>query len=268
MIYDCFSFFNELDLLELRLNILDSVVDRFVIAEATRTHQKKSKPLYFQENKNRFAPFLHKIDHIIVDSYPTFWNSGRPRINSWHYEKNQREHLMKGLKQCKPHDMVIVSDLDEIPNPELVKKYSQHDKDVVFEQYMFMFYFNMISTSKKTNEFDLWPGTVMTKFKNISTLNEVRMKRDHKNTQAIRLPYSGWHFSYMGGVEKIITKLESYAHNEFNNEEFKSVDRIQQIISKGEDLFNPDVTNALLKDESILPEYLLKNKNIYSKFFA
>ncbi|MES2767909.1 MAG: hypothetical protein V4596_02085 [Bdellovibrionota bacterium] len=268
MIYDCFSFFNELDLLELRLNILNPVVDRFVISEATRTHQKKEKPLFFEQNKERFKPFLHKIDHIIVDTYPTFWNSGRPKIRSWHYEKNQREQIMKGLKQCKPDDMIIVSDLDEIPNPELVKKHAHHDGDIVFDQYMFMFYVNMISTSKKTKEFDLWNGTVMTKFKNVETLNKVRMKRDSKNMDALRLPYSGWHFTYMGGVDKIITKLESFAHTEFNYDEFKSKDRIQEIINKGGDLFNPEVTNSILKDESILPEYLLKNKKNYPQLFA
>jgi beta-1,4-mannosyl-glycoprotein beta-1,4-N-acetylglucosaminyltransferase len=268
MIYDCFSFFNELDLLELRLNILNPVVDRFVIAEATRTHQKKEKPLYFQENKERFKPFLHKIEHVIVDTYPTFWNSGRPKINTWHYEKNQRKQIMKGLSKCGPEDMIIVSDLDEIPNPELVKKHAGHDGDVVFDQYMFMFYLNMISTSKKTKEYELWPGTVMTKFKNIDTINKVRLLRNPENLNALRLPFSGWHFTYMGGVDKIITKLESFAHKEFNYEEFKSADRVQEIINKGEDLFNPDVTNALLKDEKILPEYLLKNKSKYPHLFA
>lgn len=268
MVYDCFSFFNELDLLEIRLNIMNSVVDKFVIAEATRTHQKKEKPLHFFKNRERFKPFLEKIEYIVVDTYPTFWNSGRLKINSWHYEKNQREQLIKGLTKCNPDDMIIVSDLDEIPNPEVVKKHIQSNENIVFEQYMFMFYLNMISKSKNSNKYESWSGSVMTKFKNIKNLNKVRLLRGVENTNTVRLPEAGWHFSYMGGVEKIVTKLESFAHTEFNYSDFKSPARIQEIIQKGEDLFNPHVINTPLKDENILPPYLIQNKIKYRHLFA
>jgi len=107
----------------------------------------------------------------------------------------------------------------------------------------------------------------MTKYKNITTINEVRLKRNPENSQALRIPFSGWHFSYMGGLDKIITKLESYAHKEFNYDAFKSPDRIKKIIDSNEDLFNPDITNNLLKNELILPEYILKNKKSYAHFF-
>ncbi|HXP48954.1 MAG TPA: hypothetical protein VN922_03315, partial [Bacteroidia bacterium] len=70
MVYDCFTFFNELDILEIRLNVLDKVVDKFVLVEATRTHQGKEKPLYYNENKTRYVAFADRIIHIIIDTFP------------------------------------------------------------------------------------------------------------------------------------------------------------------------------------------------------
>ncbi|HZX73462.1 MAG TPA: hypothetical protein VFE57_03515, partial [Cyclobacteriaceae bacterium] len=80
MVVDCFTFFNELDLLEIRLNILNETVDRFVLVEATRTFQNNPKPLYFNENKKRFEAFLPKITHIIVDDYPWFFFKSKRAI--------------------------------------------------------------------------------------------------------------------------------------------------------------------------------------------
>lgn len=77
MVYDCFSFFNELDLLEIRLNTLDSIVDKFILVESTLTHTGNQKPLFYAENKSRFKKFNDKIIHIIVDEFPSF-----PNINT------------------------------------------------------------------------------------------------------------------------------------------------------------------------------------------
>ena len=88
MIYDCFTFFNEFDLLEIRLNELDSVVDKFVLVEATKTFSGKDKPLYFNENKNKFNKFLNKIIHVIVDEYPNL-------NGDWVIENHQRNEISK-----------------------------------------------------------------------------------------------------------------------------------------------------------------------------
>ena len=114
-------FFNELELLEIRLNELDPVVDQFVLIEATRTHQKKPKSLIYNENKSRFRKFENKINHIILDKYPTVFTKLRP-VKNWHYEKHQREMLKLGLKDLQDNDGVIVSDLDEIPSAEAIRK--------------------------------------------------------------------------------------------------------------------------------------------------
>ena len=118
MIYDCFTFFNELDLLEIRLNTLNDYVDYFVLVEATKTFTGKDKPLYYNENKERFKQFENKIIHIIVDTYPD-------STNPWVLENHQRNSIANGFANCKDNDIILISDLDEIPRPELIDKYKK-----------------------------------------------------------------------------------------------------------------------------------------------
>ena len=138
MIYDCFTFFNELDLLEIRLNILNEVVDKFVLVEATRTHRGNPKPLYFKENKKRFAPFLDKIIHIVVDSYEPVEKyiaskDSDPKLHSWAYENFQRHAIIHGLDDLKDEDSLIISDLDEIPTAEAVRRAANASDKHVFQ---------------------------------------------------------------------------------------------------------------------------------------
>ena len=122
MIYDCFCFFNELDLLEIRLNTLDSVVDKFILVESTLTFTGNSKPLYYTENKNRFEKFKNKIIHIIVDNFPSIPNATYREI-AWIREYTQRNAILRGIpKTAKDDDYLIIADLDEIPCPEAIKK--------------------------------------------------------------------------------------------------------------------------------------------------
>lgn len=116
-IYDCFTFYNELDLLEIRLNELNSEVDYFVIVEATRTQTGNKKKLYFELNKKRYAKFKSKIIHIIIKDMPNIkYNS------AWVLENYQRNQIIKGLNKCDLKDIIFISDLDEIPNKNTFKK--------------------------------------------------------------------------------------------------------------------------------------------------
>src|ERR1700722_9865012 len=115
MIYDCFTFFNELELLELRLHELAGVVDKFVLVEATETHTNKPKPLYYQENRARFSAFHDKIIHV---THAKMLKSS----DTWIPETFQRNCIGRGLKDCRPDDFVLVSDLDEIPRADVVKR--------------------------------------------------------------------------------------------------------------------------------------------------
>ena len=114
-IYDCFIFYNELDLLEIRLNELNDVVDGFVLVEAERSHQNKPKPLFFQNNKNRYEKFLPKIKNIIVSENLFVDN------DAWRNEKLQRNTITVGLSDLADDDLVIVSDADEIPSKQSVQ---------------------------------------------------------------------------------------------------------------------------------------------------
>ena len=273
MIYDCFAFFNELDLLRLRLNELNEVVDKFVIVEATRTFQKKPKPLYFQENKELFAEFEHKIIHIVVDAYPTFWKKFRiPTV--WDYDNHQKEQILQGLKQCKEDDVVIVSDLDEIPNPDKIKEYAQTEGIKVFRQYQSYYFLNNVCrkihdfagralAQVNENGYGFWQGSVMLNYKDIKSIKEARKNRDKDPKEGIIvLSESGWHFSYMGGVDKIIEKLGAWTHPEYNTEENRNPERIKRIIREGRSLFYSDEEYELIDISNSplpFPKYLREN---------
>ena len=122
MVYDCFSFFNELDLLEIRLNVLKDVVDRFVLVEAVRTHTGKEKPLFFKENEARFAEFSDRIIHITVTDFSSVQSMPESRRRAWFIENLQRNSIVEGLSCAKDDDVVMISDVDEIPKPEAVKR--------------------------------------------------------------------------------------------------------------------------------------------------
>ena len=116
MIYDCFGFFNELDLMEIRLNVLKDVVEKFVLVEAGETHSRKTKPLYFKENAARFAEFRDRIVYVGIERFPDVC------VTDWARENYQRNAIADGLKGAKDDD-VLVSDLDEIP---IVCPYPSH----------------------------------------------------------------------------------------------------------------------------------------------
>lgn len=114
-VFDSFIFFNELDLLQIRLSVLAPHVDRFVLVEATHSFQGQTKPLYFEKNRQRFAPFLDKIEHVVVDNFPD-------AASPWDREHFQRDAILRGLASCADDDLVIISDADEIPRPQAIPR--------------------------------------------------------------------------------------------------------------------------------------------------
>lgn len=115
-VFDCFPFFNELDVLEIRLAELNELVDQFVIVEATHTQTGNPKPLYFADNRQRYDRYVHKITHIVVDDLPL------EAPSHWAREIHQREAIMRGLGDARMDDLVITSDCDEIPKPERLRR--------------------------------------------------------------------------------------------------------------------------------------------------
>lgn len=164
MVYDCIPFFNELDILNLRLHILDPLVDKFIIEEATVTFSGEPKELCFAKNKELFKEFLPKIEYIVVDNSPV-------QMTTHERDKFQKNALERGLKNASDEDVIILSDADEIPNPKVLKEIIDHfDSGKVYHlaQRMFYCYLNMEEMSGKllsvTGEFPgvhrkMWLGT-------------------------------------------------------------------------------------------------------------
>lgn len=243
MIYDCFTFFNELDLLEIRLNVLNDVVDKFVLVEATKSHSGKDKALYFSEHKERYKAFQDKIIHVIVDDYPEC-------TSPWVYENHQRNAILRGLTQAQPDDAIMISDLDEIPEPSLVRAYAKSKEVVLFIQKLFYYYLNYLNVSSPD-----WPlGTKLLPYAYFLgddtmlkvSYNEFHLPELNQGVTPTKIRFvenatmirdAGWHFSYLGGTEAIIKKIQSTAHQEFNQEKNRDPKEILQQIMSGKDIF-------------------------------
>lgn len=220
-IYDCFPFFNEVELLKIRMTTLYDHVDHFVIVESVETHQGDAKPLYFEENKELFAPFADKIIHITLQER-------LKTDNPWVRENYQRNQIVRGLIHCKDSDIILISDLDEIVDPKCLRNIRYHlmrgkRAFVGTTQRMYIYYLNHFDS--------LWHGTVATTYKALKERSP-QYFRDHRN-KGLRLPHSGWHFTYIGGLEKVIQKLEAFAHSEGNTPENKNKEILLKKINAG-----------------------------------
>ena len=211
MIYDCFTFFDELDLLELRLRTLDSVVDRFVLCEAPFTFRGKHKPLYFAESAARFAPWKDKIVALV---YP-----GPAREDPWENEWSQRDYLATALSACDPEDLIMLSDCDEVPDPRNVGARPQEKLVLAHRQRMSVGYVNRISLMP-------WLGTRSLPRRNLERCGRLRDVRQLAQSD-VEIIEGGWHFTYLGGADAIARKFMSYAHTEFDLPYFTDRRRIE-----------------------------------------
>lgn len=280
-IYDCFCFFNELDLLELRLNILDPYVDYFVISESSVTHTGVAKPYYYEENKERFAKFAHKIIHLKIEDTPNdFINLQEPDISTedgqcvylihefiktqtnrfdrrtqiaYGRDFYQKECIRRGLTNCNDDDIILSSDLDEIPNPDILKDIDNIIDTAPYFMFNQMAYYYYLNLLKETE----WKGTRMGRYKNLKNFsyNELRGNQMHN------IPNGGWHFSYMGGAEKVKHKIESFSAQEMNNTHV--ISSIENNINSGTDpFFRSRLTQVSI--DSTYPKYLLDNIEQYT----
>ena len=272
MIYDCFTFFNELDLLEIRLNILNDVVDKFVLVEMDKTHTGATKPFYFEQNKERYKKFLDKIIHIKVTKYPELASSSSDGFgNKWILENYQRDKIMDGLKNANDGDVVIISDLDEIPNPEIVKNYD-NSGIWVLEQSMFYYFVNMLCYTSP-----IW--TNGSRMGQIKDLKEPQQKLEPREffefsqygkptyfrfCSGKRIKNAGWHFSYCGGIDAIIKKRKSIVEQQFNTKENMSKKYIKKAMLSGKDILGrAEYAYMALNLDDSFPKYILENQEKY-----
>lgn len=241
-IYDCFTFFNELDLLEFRLRLLDPVVDFFVLAESNITHSGKPKPFYYKENESRFAKWAHKIIYIPALQDSTGMQFGvddkyNPGSDAWKLENEHRNFLSQVRDRVEDNDMVILSDLDEMPNPYALKAIGTPAAPQALSMLFHYYFLNCQNTGYER----WWKGSIVCSGADYKA-NPAQHFRDRRNDFPA-VPEAGWHFSFIGGIEKIRQKLQAFAHREFATEEYWSDANIIRAMEKGEDIFKrPGVT--------------------------
>ena len=277
MVYDCFQFFNELDILKIRLNVLSPVVDKFVISEATETFSGLPKPLYYEENKEMFREFEDKIIHQVVTDIPAGGTHERDE-----FLKNA---VARGLTDCTDDDVIIFSDMDEIPNPDVIRRILdagiEKDKIYHFAQRLFYCYLNMEEVSgnllSRAGEFDgitgadrKWLGSKMLSYQLLREkgwhLWDIRFPE--YLPLGVRVADGGWHFGYMGGHgeadvrKRVQEKVISAAHQEYNNR--RTLDRVQDMIKDGNDIFGRDAKFRRVEIDETYPEYIRTHQDEYS----
>ena len=278
-IYDCFNFFNELDILELRLNILHEHVDYFVVVESSVTHSGQPKPFFLEENMDRFSKFSDKlINYKIHDTPEDFINlppaSDPPLSEVYGYiitQTNrfnrrtqpdygrdffQKESVRRALVECRDNDLILFSDADEIPNPEVFKNIKDLSLDnnlYHFHQNMYCYYLNLL---KQTD----WRGTRLGLYKNIKKISLNELRGD--NTLSLPIFDGGWHFSFMGGEEMVKKKITSYSARDLATPHV-----LDNIASNMNTNVDPFFRGGLTKTEidSTFPDYLVRNKEKYSE---
>jgi len=249
--YDAFIFYNELDVLEIRLNILNDYVDYFVIGESIETFRGNDKPLFYQENKERFKKFNDKIIHCVIgklgedqEILQKSLSSPNTGITSkdhwWVREFYQKEYMIKALTNAADEDNIFVSDTDEIWNPKIKKTVID---DTVYRpiQTAYPFYLN----NRSNQHCNAWVGTRFGTVKKLKQhgFNHFRTERE---VRSIPILNGGWHFSWQGQ-----TNWNKWNDGHPGNQE-------NYFLLKQTDMW---------KDESELPEYLIQNKEKWKHLF-
>jgi beta-1,4-mannosyl-glycoprotein beta-1,4-N-acetylglucosaminyltransferase len=281
-IYDSFLFFNELDLLEIRLEMLYDHVDYFILSECDTTFSGISKPFYFEENKERYSKYLDKIIHVkhensgeidniinthsgerknIFENILKFYNEikNTPLTGNamphWCRDFLHREFVKIGMSVCDDEDLIIFSDLDEIPDTTKLKldgeSYLIHMKNLIY-------YINVENTTDK------WWGSIVTKYKNLKDkpLNKVRNEMKGYNIMGNTndLSFSviengGWHLTFMGGTSRIQEKIKSYGHQEYNHPYYLT--QVEDKLKSNQDILNRDVSIIDIDINQFYPENML-----------
>ena len=267
MIFDCFSYLDEDLLLDIRLNILDDCVDYFVIVEGNKTWQNNPKKLNFDIDK--FDKFKKKIIYIPVKDLP---DGPDPYLR----ENFQRNCILRGLKNSNENDLIIISDLDEIPNPKEIKSFNIKLKYAAFKQRHFYYKFNL--QSEKT---PYWMGSriCVKKFlKSPQWLRQLKFKkRPFWRIDKLRLnniiENGGWHFCNLKNPEELLYKYQNLCETkdpihfkEEINKEHLNIDAIKNKILYSKDIIGRDDSFKKVKFDSTFPDYVLKNQSKFTKW--
>ena len=271
-IYDCFPFFNELDLLEIRLNHLWDHVDYFVLVEADRTHRGKPKEFRFESNKERFLWASSKIIYIKIklDISGRVFNSAgsySPQDDIWRNENDQRNAILEGISSAKSEDIIMISDLDEIPSVYALQLLPKLMKISPFFCLMQKLYYHYLDL-RRDDHLSLWPGTSVVLRRVLDKPQEIRNRR---HTFPYLKKYAGHHFSSLGGIDSIIEKIESFAHSEYDKERYKNEDYIRECILSGRSIFRGEEGRLYglydVASDPSYPRFILEKRDQYQHLF-
>ena len=269
LLIDSFTFFDEHEICELRLRVLDRVVDRFVIVEADATHSGKSKPFNFPALlEKRLSAYREKIVYypmhldltgLDLDQKPAEYDTSTAH---WKLENLQRNGIDTACSAFSEDDWLVISDADEIPNPEFLKAIVAQPElasslPVALQQYMFC--------HKLTNlRNEEWRGSVVTTV-GASRRLSAQWHRQERWTLGL-IEAAGWHLSYFGDAQRIRHKIESFAHQEFNVDSFKSEENIERSRREGRDLFGREIAVTAV-DETFFPRFFVEATADAREFF-
>ena len=268
-IFDCFMYFDEDLLLDLRLNVLNNFVDKFVIVESNLTHTGELKKLNFDINK--FENFKHKIDYYPLENLKIDENLKLKKNWSEYHLVDQsiRNSISNYITDASDEDWIIISDIDEFPNPNVIQNFNKRKKYSFFEQQLFYYKFNLKCVSESP-----WYGSRLCVKKHLKSPQWLRNIKVNKKNNFFKKIFSnqqilnngGWHFSSVKKPSELITKLKSFAHNELVKEYMLNETYIKDKINNYEDIFERGAILEKVELNNDFPEYLLKNKDKYSEF--
>ena len=293
-IYDCFMFSDEKMLLNLRLKYLERFVDKFIIVEASYFHNGQPKKLNF--NIKEFAEFRHKIEYVVVKDHPPgiiaenkddeiFQKDKKKIFNSILRDNYQRDRLTQELQNLNLNDLIIISDLDEIPKLEVTNLEKIDNEILIFKQKMFYYKFNLLY------ENFTWYGSKAIKRKNFVSAQWLRnikskqyplwridvffSKKKYNNIKFIE--DGGWHFTCIKKPKEIHEKLLTFAHHQDYESSNINLKELEKKIENKKILYDHNLdkksqnkwfTDQTLKkiDLKILPDIISYEKETYKEW--
>tara|TARA_B100000575_G_C23107460_1_gene639332 strand:+ start:591 stop:1481 length:891 start_codon:yes stop_codon:yes gene_type:complete len=292
-IFDCFMYFDEEIVLDLRLNILNQYVDYFVIVESIFTHKGDQRRLNF--NHKKFEKFKDKIIYLVFDKEPLeiekinnndseSEKSRKYILNAAYRENGQRDFIINGLQNANGEDLILISDVDEIPNLKNLDKQNINNKIILFQQDMFYYKFNLKlpdliwtgtkACKKKVLQSPQWLRNIKDRKYPFYRLDTIFSKKKYINIEFIE--NGGWHFSNIKTAAEIEHKLKSYLHHREFDENPMSENEINEVIENKQAIYDLKVDKRVnkigdgskLENYSIdkLPKFLQDNINNYKEW--
>lgn len=245
-IYDCFTFYNEEEILKIRLNELNNAVDYFFIVEADRTFTGHDKPFYLDEYE-----WLHEFEHKIIRSYVSLSSI---QNDPWKSEHVQRNSISNVRNYARDEDICIISDVDEIPRADVIasaKFAFEVNTPVQLDVNQYFWNFNWLTPAHCNNG----GRPVVCRARELGLYDPQSLRSDNSMR---RIPMGGWHFSFLMNYDDIVNKIESFAHTEYDSNEYKDLEKIRYRIQNGIDPFDRFPLKYTVIDKSY-PKYIQEN---------